>query len=178
MVRREQQPFYSAVWATAPRKLERGEQCFLSDGLSDPLRRAAMLHVIETSQVSMTDLTDFTFADPPGVTNPSAVIYAPAWTERNGTYNVIPGSSLLGNSSLAPLPADNSTVDANISYGRAIGVQAPSTCSRISLAICAIRRASSFHRLHRGCAALTHWPNLHLLSLWPHGAQYRARQSP
>ena len=124
MARQEQRPFYAAGWATAPRTLARGEQFFLFDGLSDPLRRAAMLRVIETSRVSMTDLTDFTFADPPGVKNPSAVIYAPAWTERNGTYNVNPGSTLLGNSSLAPLPVDNATAEANISYGRAIGVVA------------------------------------------------------
>ena len=104
--------------------LSRGEQFFLFDGLSDPLRRAALLNVIETSRVSMTDLTDFTFADPPGVTNPSAIIYAPAWTERNGSYSVNPGSTLLGNSSVAPLQADNSTADSDVSYGRAIGVVA------------------------------------------------------
>ena len=129
ITRREPQPLYSVVWANAPRGLARGEQYWLWDGLSDALRRPTLLKVIETSRPAMTDLTDFTLADPPGAVNPSAVIYAPAWVERQDTYRVGQGLPQVSNASApattmapAPLPADSVPAGANISYSRAISV--------------------------------------------------------
>ena len=113
---------YAAVWANAPRSLARAEQFFLYDGLSDPVRRAALLKVIETSQPAITDMTNYNFADPPGAVNPSAVIFAPAWTAHN-TYSVGLGSPLLNISSAPELASGTPAAD-NITSSRAISVLA------------------------------------------------------
>ena len=108
-VRRDQAPFYVAAWANTPRNITRGEQTFLFDAYSDPMRKVALDRMLASSQPAMTDLSDFTFADPPGTIHPSSVIFAPAWTERDDAYGLTePNAS-------APINAS----DANITYHRA-----------------------------------------------------------
>ena len=128
LVRRPEQPLYAAVWANAPRSLARAEQFFLYDGLSDSVRRTALLKVLETSQPAITDMTNYNFADPPGAVNPSAVIFAPAWGNHS-TYSVGLGSLLL-NTTTAPALAGASCVPAadNITSSRAISVLAFHWC--------------------------------------------------
>ena len=102
-VRRDQAPFYFVAWANTPRNLNRGEQYFLFDIYSDPMRRVALDRMIATSQPAMTDLSDFTFADPPGTIHPSSVMFAPAWVERDDSYRVENASALDANTSSAAL---------------------------------------------------------------------------
>ena len=89
-IRAPQAPLYAAAWANAPRSIPRLNDYFLFNDYGEPLRRAAIQKVINTSAPAMTDLTGWTFADPPSSDNPSSIIFAPAWiyASPNATYGV------------------------------------------------------------------------------------------
>ena len=114
-VRRDQAPFYVVAWANTPRNLTRGSHYFLYDAYSDTMRRAAIDRMLATGQPAITDMSDFTFADPPGTINPSSVMFAPAWTEGDDLYtNGLDGTAI---------ESRNSSSE-NITYSRAMSAVA------------------------------------------------------
>jgi hypothetical protein len=102
---------YTAAWTNAPRDLPRQSDFFLFNSYAEPLRRAAMRRVIATGLPAITDMTPFTFADPPGKSNPSAVVFAGAWSQQQLDYEPYGNSTTVGD----PLPlAGNATAAGSV----------------------------------------------------------------
>ena len=91
-------PFYVAAWANAPRGVPRLQDYALFDVHSNPLRRVVLDTVLATGAPAISEISGFTFVDPPDSMNPSSVVIAPAWPDNSSgnTYGVLPapGGSL------------------------------------------------------------------------------------
>ena len=85
-------PLHAVMWAGSPSAFA-VPAYFIFDALSEPTRREALQRVLATSAPAATEPTPFTFADPPGFSSPSTVIYAPSAAATGGAIGAVCGSA-------------------------------------------------------------------------------------